>query len=140
MPPGMPAAARAEWRRVVPALVEMGVLARMDRSLLLRYCLAWADWCELTELLRTSGKLLRGQKGNLVRNPLWMMKRDAEQIVTDLARQLGLTPAARLRAGVRHERPQDEDEARAAKLAVIADYRRALGVGAEGQAKERGST
>jgi len=48
-----------------------------------------------------------GARGHLVRNPLWFMKNDAEQTVSDLAKQLGLTPAARLRAGVVHERPPE---------------------------------
>jgi len=47
---------------------------------------------------------VRGQKGNLVRSPVWLLRRDAEQVLTELGRQLGLTPLARLRAGIVHER------------------------------------
>ena len=68
-----------------------------------------------------SGKLIKGQKG-IVRNPAWLLKRDAEQALADLARQLGLTPTARLRAGVRHERPKDpEDDYRLIK--TMEEYR-----------------
>jgi P27 family predicted phage terminase small subunit len=117
--------ARAEWNRVVPELEEMGVVASIDRSLLLRYCTAWADWCELDGLLQQSSKLIRGQKGNLVRNPVWLLRRDAEETLMELGRQLGLSPMARLRAGVVHDRPRDdgEDERR---LATIEGYRRRL--------------
>ncbi len=115
--------ARAEWQRVVPELEEAGVLAKIDRAVLVRYCVAWADWCELESMLGKSGKLIRGQKGNLVRNPLWLMKRDAEQTVTELSRQLGLTPIARLRSGIAHERPADpEDEERG--IRVMERYRK----------------
>ena len=110
MPRDLPAEAKAEWRRVVPVLEDIGILASIDRGVLIRYCTAWGDWVELTRLLERSGKLIKGQKGNLVRNPLWLMKRDAENAIGDLARQLGLTPTARLRAGVAHLRPPDPEE------------------------------
>ena len=115
MPRDLPAEAKAEWQRIVPQLEDMGDAATIDRGVLIRYCTAWADWLELDRLLQRSTKLIKGQKGNLVRNPLWLMRRDAEQMLAELCRQLGLTPAARLRAGVRHERPPDpEEESRSA--------------------------
>jgi P27 family predicted phage terminase small subunit len=75
---------------------------------LVRYCVVWADWLELNRLLQQSGKLLKGARGHFVRNPLWFMRRDAEQVLADLARQLGLTPSSRLRMGVAHVVPEDE--------------------------------
>jgi P27 family predicted phage terminase small subunit len=126
MPRTLPAEAKAEWHRVVPVLEDIGLVATIDRGVLIRYCQAWSDWIEFARLLEKSGKLIRGQKGNLVRNPVWMMKRDAEQTIADLARQLGLTPAARMRAGVRHERPPDpEEESR--KVLAMEEYKRAFG-------------
>jgi len=107
MPRDLSEEAKAEWRRVVPELEDIGILASVDRGVLVRYCTAWADWVELQRLLAQSGKVLKGARGHLVRNPLWFMKNDAEQTVSDLAKQLGLTPAARLRAGVVHERPPE---------------------------------
>ena len=55
------------------------------------------------------------------------MKRDAEQAIAELARQLGLTPAARLRAGVVHERLAGTDE-EPAGVAAIEEYKRRLGM------------
>jgi P27 family predicted phage terminase small subunit len=125
MPRTLPEEAKAEWKRVVPELEDIGLLASVDRGVLIRYCTAWADWCELAGLLQQSGKLIRGQKGNLVRNPLWLMKRDCEQTIAELARQLGLTPSARLRAGVVHERPPDpEEELRSIK--TMEEYRKMM--------------
>jgi P27 family predicted phage terminase small subunit len=124
MPRDLAPEAKAEWRRVVPVLEDMGVLAAVDRGVLIRYVSAWADWCEFTVLLQQSGKLIKGQKG-IVRNPAWLLKRDAEQALADLARQLGLTPTARLRAGVTHQRPPDpEEEDRTLK--TIEEYKRRL--------------
>jgi P27 family predicted phage terminase small subunit len=95
--------AAAEWNRIVPELERSGILSTMDRALLVRYCTAWADWVELDRLLQQGGKLVRGQKGNVVRSPAWLMRRDAEQTLIELGRQLGLTPVSRLRAGITHE-------------------------------------
>ncbi len=125
MPRDLPEEAKAEWRRVVPELEQMGMLATVDRAVLIRYCTAWSDWLELNRLLQQSGKLLKGRQGTLVRNPLWFLKQDAEQTLTDLGKQLGLAPVARLRAGIRHEPPKDEDELLPG-VEAIEEYRRAL--------------
>lgn len=103
----------------------MGALAMIDRALLIRYCTAWSDWVELEGMLQKSGILIGGQKNNLVRNPIWLLRRDADESVTELARQLGLSPTARLRAGIVHERPPDPREAQR-QVESIEEYRRRL--------------
>ncbi len=110
MPRTITGEAKAEWQRIVPELEYMGLIATVDRSVLIRYCTAWANWCELDQKLTDTGLLVKGQHSGVVRNPLWMMRGDAEAILSDLGRQLGLTPASRLRAGVTHESAHDEDE------------------------------
>jgi P27 family predicted phage terminase small subunit len=105
MPATLSAEAKAEWRRVVPELERMGTITKLDRGLLIRYCTAWADWLELDGQVTKTGRLVKGKDGHWVRNPLWLLRRDAESTVTDLGRQLGLTPDARVRAGVKHEQP-----------------------------------
>jgi P27 family predicted phage terminase small subunit len=125
MPRSLPDEAKAEWRRIVPELEAIGLLVTIDRGVLIRYCTAWADWCELQGLLRQSGKLLKGRQGTLVRNPLWFLKQDAEQTLSDLGKQLGLTPVARLRAGIVHERPTEEEPA---GMTAIEEYRLRLGI------------
>jgi phage terminase small subunit len=62
MPKDLPAEAKAEWRRVVPELEEIGLLAKVDRAMLIRYCSAWSDWLELEGLLAQSGKVLKGAR------------------------------------------------------------------------------
>ncbi len=123
MPRTLSAEAKREWRRVVPELVAMGWIASIDRGVLIRYCTIWADWVELDEALQKSGKLVRGRDGSPVRNPLWMMRRDAGEMAANLARDLGLSPAARLRNGIRHEPPAPEADAPTA----LDDYRERMG-------------
>lgn len=116
MPSDLAVEAKAEWRRVVPELERMGRLTKLDRALLIRYCSAWGDWRSLDADIAKTGRLVKGQKGNLVRNPLWLMRRDAEQTVTELARQLGLSPDSRLRAGITHQAPQPKETERPADV------------------------
>ncbi len=129
MPRDLPEEAKAEWRRIVPELEQAELLTTIDRALLVRYCCAWADWAEIQGLIQQSGKLLKGARGHLVRNPLWFQFQDACATLTELGRQLGLSPMARLRAGIVHEVPPDpKEEARrdAAQRERMAELRRVL--------------
>ncbi len=124
LPRNLAKEAKYEWKRIVPELEAAGLLATLDRGVLIRYCRAWQDWCDLDVKLLATGMLVRGARQNeLVRNPLWLMRRDAEATLIDLGKQLGLTPAARLRQGVKHEQPDKEVSV---APAAIADYRRRL--------------
>lgn len=114
MPSDLPKEAKAEWRRIVPELERSGMLTKLDRGLLIRYCTAWADWHELDAQLAKTGRLVKGRDGLLVRSPLWLMRRDAEKVVTELGRQLGLTPDARIRSGLKHTSPDADQPTRAA--------------------------
>lgn len=96
--------ARAEWRRIVPELSALGVLEPLDRGLLIRYCSTWASWVELTEQVRLTGRVIRGRNGDTVRNPLWFQLRDCAAMLSEMGRQLMLSPQARLRGGVERER------------------------------------
>jgi P27 family predicted phage terminase small subunit len=111
LPRDMPKEAQAEWRRIVPRLEEAELLTTIDRGLLVRYCCAWADWVELQALVQQSGKVLKGARGHLVRNPLWFQLQDTGASLSELGKQLGLSPIARLRAGIAHEVPADPAEA-----------------------------
>lgn len=125
MPDDMDGEAAAEWERVVPDIEAMGLIATLDRGILIRYCRAWASWYELDAKLRETGLLVRGRNQTLVRNPLWLMRQDAENTLSGLDKQLGLTPAARLRAGVKHEAP-DAVDGNQARVTAIAEYRKRL--------------
>ncbi len=106
MPATLSAEAKREWRRIVPVIDAMGILTTVDRAVLVRYCTAWADWVELDAQIAKSSRLIQGRDGNLVRNPLWLLRRDAAAEVAALSVQLGLTPVARLRSNIKHEPPQ----------------------------------
>ena len=98
--------AAAEWRRVVPQLEQAGLIAKVDRAVLIRYCTLWADYVEIDANLQTTGKLIKGRRDGVVRNPLWIMRNDALDRLSEMGRQLGLSPVARIRIGVEHKSPE----------------------------------
>src|SRR5690606_5520585 len=50
--------ARREWKRIAPELVELGVLARVDRAALAAYCQTYARWVEAEEVIADDGLIM----------------------------------------------------------------------------------
>lgn len=115
--------ARIVWERVVDALGPTGVLTGADRDILRLYCEAWARYVEAETALSRSGPLITGRDGNLVKNPLHQIVRDNADAIKKYARELGLTPAARV--GLRGEIGDQANSATAKLDAIIRAARRA---------------
>ena len=107
IPSSLKGEARAEWRRIVPELEDIGLLTKLDRALLMRYCTVWADWYEINTAIQKSSKLVMSQNGLKI-NPLWYMRSQAETVLNELMKALVLSPNARLRASIAHERAEPE--------------------------------
>jgi P27 family predicted phage terminase small subunit len=106
VPSDLDPAAKAVWRRVVGAVGATGVLTTADADGLRIYCESVVRYQHAADLLAASGALItaggRGaRRGELVKNPLHQIVRDNAILVRAFARELGLTPAARvgLRSG-----------------------------------------
>jgi phage terminase small subunit len=60
-PPDLSKVARKEWRRIVPILEELQIVARLDRAALSAYCESWARWREAeNRKARRDGKAVWG--------------------------------------------------------------------------------
>jgi P27 family predicted phage terminase small subunit len=95
MPADLDAEAKAEWKRVTPELVRLGLLGRtLDRAVLTAYCDAWSKFCRarapLAKTLTHTDK-----NGDVRKHPGWQIYREASVLVTSLAKELGLSPNAR---------------------------------------------
>ena len=86
---------RKEWKRVIPELDSMGILAQVDRATLTTYCEAWEDFVNLLEEYKVDGATVTTDKGNIVQNPILGAKNKAAERLLKIARQFGMTPAAR---------------------------------------------
>lgn len=121
--------ARAEWRRIVPELEAVGLLANVDRGVLIRYCVAWQEWMRANHQAQREPLIIVDKDGSRRRNPILLARAQAEKEVDDLARLLGLTPVSRLRAGVKHVRPSGAkvtQEERDAGIPSIDERRRRM--------------
>jgi P27 family predicted phage terminase small subunit len=98
MPSWLDREAKAEWRRVVPDLASKGILSRCDRAALSAYCDAWSRFVQARRELGVESLTVAGRQAGEVRNPKFLVYRDAATLVEQLSRQVFLTPVSRLRA------------------------------------------
>jgi P27 family predicted phage terminase small subunit len=109
-------AARAEWESIVPELVRLGLLTRVDKMALAGYCQASAELEEATRILNRDGRLIETpalsrsgepvqvtKKGKLVLvmilkvHPMIRVQRDAFARVRAFLTEFGLSPSTRTR-------------------------------------------
>lgn len=94
------------WDDTVRELQAMHLAHAADRDALRCYCEAVATHRRASQLLAQSGILIRGQRNNMVRNPLLQVQRDAAAAVRGFAQEFGLTPSSRSRI---ENKRDDED-------------------------------
>lgn len=107
MPSDMSEEAKVVWRRVMREFGAAGVITVADTDTFRAYCEAVAGYVDATTRLAATGLIVRGQKGEIVRNPLVQIQRDYRDGMRLLARELGLTPSAR--TGLRTEKGETLD-------------------------------
>lgn len=111
LPPVCPEDASADvrsiWDYTVRELDHMGLAFACDRDALRAYCEAVATHRKASAILARSAVLVKGQKGNMVRNPAVGLQRDAANTLRLFAVEFGLTPSARSRI----EHRADDDAA-----------------------------
>lgn len=111
-PAYLPKDAKAEWRRVAPILVARGILTVADLGILESYCTAIALVREASRDVQIRGLVLENGK----RNPAVGIITAGQTQALRAANDLGLTPAARSRAGMMA--PADDDDETDNPLAV----------------------
>lgn len=99
-PRWMATAAKAEWRRIMPVLVERRILTAADIASVENFCVAVGRARELE---------VRIQEAEDVDPVLIRLQDKAMQTARQLAAELGLTPVSRSRPSVRGERADEDD-------------------------------
>lgn len=101
--------AKNEWRRVVPELVQLGVLARIDTATLAAYCQNFSRWVAAErELEKHGGLTYVSDTGMIRKHPAVSIAHDAMTAMKGFAAEYGLTPASRAR--VHGVKDGEEDE------------------------------
>lgn len=109
-PEHLSADAAAEWRRVTPELVRIGLMTIVDTQTLAAYCDAYGQWLTAKRIIaelaaddkKFSGLAARNDEGHIVASPMVRVANVAATNMVHFAAQFGLTPAARakLNAGI----------------------------------------
>ncbi len=93
-------AAKAFWAQHAPDLEAKGLLTALDEAAFALLCAAWADVRAADAILASEGLIVTTPRGIVRPHPALKVKRDAERLYLDVARQFGLTPASRGRVPV----------------------------------------
>ncbi len=94
-PAWLPAAGKAEWKRVAPILVhERSTLSKADLPILAAYCAAFSEIQMATAIIEKEGCTFTGNTGPK-RHPAVGIRAAAMTQMRQLGAELGLTPASR---------------------------------------------
>lgn len=113
--------AKAIWRRVVPQLRQMNVLALIDSSALGRYCRLSSRWQRAEKFLEQHGtsyavKDSDGKVKYLAQFPEVSIAANLAQQLTRLEAEFGMTPSARTRVHPNYQSHDTEGAEKAAKF------------------------
>ena len=97
--------AKQAWRQLLPMLDQMGVLSRIDRNALARYCQLWSRWKKAELFIQKHGDTypLKDERGNircLQQFPQVAIAHKLAGQLTRLEQEFGMTPSARTRINV----------------------------------------
>ena len=96
-PPELSQGAKEEWNRLVPELVELGLLTRLDRAALAAYCQAYATYLDAIQAVQKYGQLVKSPNGYPQVSPYLTIANRQVEIMTRIASEFGFTPASRSR-------------------------------------------
>lgn len=91
---------KREWRRLAGRLWRAGLLTEADHDGLAMYCETFATWKRAEAQVRAKGEVVRTAGGNVIQNPYLSIANRAKRDALVLAREFGMTPAARTRISV----------------------------------------
>ena len=104
-PPELSDDAKVEWGRICDELWRLHLLTVLDRGALAIVCQCFGDWIEAERMKRkmaaaapaTGGLLVKGARGNKVKNPLIAIARQSRRDYLQACQEFGMTPSARTR-------------------------------------------
>lgn len=90
-------AAKTEWDRLVPILLDMRVLTEADYIGLANLCCTYSTMAKAQKSLSETGVLAKSPSGYIYQSPLLGIVNTCIQTITTLCREFGLSPSARAR-------------------------------------------
>lgn len=116
-PDWLDAESSEEWDRLIPDLLKLGLITRLDQQALAQYCEAVCEYRKFSRLIsqfNADPKLSQQQAGDVQTSKtgfkslsIWRtLRNDAQRRADELGRQFGFTPMSR--RGLRPQSPQGE--------------------------------
>ncbi len=110
MPKHLVGAARSEWKRIAPLLIELRLLTELDRAALAMYCQAWGELVALQQQINAAAREAE-QDGRPATDAMWAklpsgiarpsvlvkLRDDAEARTERMLGHFGLSPSQRSR-------------------------------------------
>lgn len=110
MPDSLPDDMRDEWEAVTGELVKRRTLSKGMLGAVETYIIARWMQGEAKKAIAEHGALIASKEGFLKQNPACTILGRAQQAITRLSAELGLTPASRARSGMGPEEDDDGQE------------------------------
>lgn len=88
--------AKTEWKRVMP-LLDHSIFSEVDLKILEAYCQAYAKWKRCESILQKKGYTFKTPNGYEQQRPEISISKDAFTSMQIIAKELGFTPASRIR-------------------------------------------
>jgi P27 family predicted phage terminase small subunit len=108
-PPWLLAEAKAEWKRIFPELMRLGLATLVDQAALAGYCQAFAHWVESEKVLAKRGCVMLCPSGYELQRPEVAMAQKFYSLMHRAAMEFGFTPASRSRIEVGDSVDDDKD-------------------------------
>ena len=83
-----------EWNRITKELLDLGLVAELNRALLAGYCKAYADWLDAENHWETEPRIFKTETGYPVVNPWRAVADKAFDRMHKIATGFGLDPAS----------------------------------------------
>lgn len=124
MPKGMSTFARREWKRVVPLLLELGMLTNLDRAVLEGYCEAYGESKQAQKIIRRFGLTVVNSRGDVKPHPAVGIRDKAQKRMKSFAIELGLSVPSRTRFNVAPKKPDGSNDNKQTALKAFLNKRR----------------
>lgn len=118
--------AKKEWRRMVKELGGLGMITRIDRAVLAKYCEAYSQWSQASRKIQELGMVFKTEgKSKTVRrrdgseetvktgggfpiiNPYFRIADNAKAQMLKCCIEMGMTPSSRSRVKVEPREPEN---------------------------------
>lgn len=111
-PAFLTASAKAEWKRIAPELVALGLLSQIDRAALAGYCQCYGRWEKAERDLKRRGAIIKTRTGAQIQNPHLAIANKALRQMREFLVEFGMTPSARTRVTASPPAPSGKDKSR----------------------------